>query len=621
VPWAVIDQIAAGRPDEVSGALLQVAERNHRAVLLRAVLDEARAAGPAAAGPLVSLDEAWNVLTAAERADSDQVAFLLGRPQIGAWAAHTLRRLRLDLSHDVPLWVDLGYLHAIAAVAAVRTGISATLAVPAWFGHITLPTLGCARGPYRDVWETAVVEATKGAFRVTPLGRAEPMAPLASWREGRGRASWQPAAWLRVGPPRSRLTIELDDASPHRMLAGARARPTPIQPPTRRRWEVLLDDAWAMLRAIDSVQAGALGMATMTIVPLPRTEPARFFSASSGDAFGAAVMCEPDDAETLAAALVHEFHHAQLGVLMHLADVVDPDADGLNDEVFYAPWRDDPRPLVSLAQGIFAFFGVAGFWRLRVRQVTGAHAARAYFEFALWRRRVHGALSSLRADSRLAPFGARFFDGVAATVAGWLHEPVPPALQELAAAAALDHHGRWRIHHLPPPADLVAELAGAWAAGVPAPPGQVTAKPGRWHAPWIPTPDPTARDLDGLAVATRIWLTDRERLRSLASERPAPLPGVGAADLALLAGWQAQARAGYLAELALPCPRAGAWTGLARVLGSAHGDADAAAATRALRERPEVVTAVARVLATGGAPHPPPVPLAAWIGRRLAAWR
>ncbi|OHV36992.1 MULTISPECIES: HEXXH motif domain-containing protein [Pseudofrankia] len=615
----MVDQIAAGRPDAVSGALLRAAERNHRAVLLRAALDEARANGETAAGPLLGVDEAWDVLTAAEQADSDQVAFVIERPQVGAWAAYVLRRLRLGFPADAPLWADVGYLHAIAAAAAVRAGIHARLAVPAWLGHVPLPTLGCARGPYRDVWEPVVVGTENGAFWVAaPRWRAGPTTGRKAPPNDSGGATWRSTSWLRLGPPTDRLLIDLDDSSPHRMLAGVRARPAPTPRRTLGRWESLLDEAWELLRATDPAQASALAAATMTIVPLPGEGQFRSFSASSGDAFGAVVVSEPDDAEALAATLVHEFHHAQLGVLMHLADLVDADADSLDDQVFYAPWRDDPRPLVSLAQGTFAFYGVAGFWRRRAHQETGVQAARAYFEFALCRRRVHSALRRLRADGRIASFGARFFDGVAATVAGWLHEPVPHDLEKLAVAAARDHHDRWRIHHLLPPGELVAELADAWRAGVPAPLRPYAASRGTWYAPQATTPDPTARDLDGLAAATRIWLTDRERLRSLAARKPPGVPGAAAADLALLAGWRGQAHAAYLAELAHRRPRAGAWTGLARVLGSVRGDEDAAAGAQALRERPEVVAAVARVIATDGAPAPPPVALAAWIGRQLS---
>jgi HEXXH motif-containing protein len=646
LPWATVDQLAAGRPDEAALGALLAAERSHRAVLLRAVLDAARAAGPAAIGPLAGVDEAWDLLAAAERAEPDQVLALVGRPQVGAWAAHALRRLRPAATGDAapaaggpaaglddsPLWAHVGQLHTLAAAAAVRAGLRTRIDVPSWFGQVVLPTLGTARGPYWDVWEPATVAVDGGTFWVgTARWRAGPTAHTDEPAGALGGAVWRGRPLLRLGPEGEQLTVDVDDSSFYRLGRGL-ARPTRTRPATLRRWEVLLDEAWSVLRATDPVLAAALALATTSIVPLPAEGGARVFSASSGDALGAVALSEPGAALDLAAALVHEFGHAQLGVLLHLADVVSTEPPGTEpaavpaggaepgpalEATLYAPWRDDPRPLPGFAQGTFAFFGVAGFWRARTRMAAGQPAATAYFELALWRGRVRAALRRLRDDPRLTPFGARLFDGVAATVAGWAREPVPPDLEALARTASADHLGRWRAHHVVPPAELVEALASAWRAGSTLP----AAERGWWHQPDQVSVDAAARDLDAVAAATRIWLTDRDRLRAeaTAADRAGAgvgggtdVPGAAPADLALVAGRRDLARTGYLAELTAGAGRPGAWTGLGRLL-AADGEA---AAARALLVRPEVVRAVAVALRAGGdTAHP--VTLAAWIGGQL----
>jgi HEXXH motif-containing protein len=637
--WATVDQLAAGRPDAAAVHALLAAERSHRAVLLRAVLDHARAAGGAAVGPLACVDEAWDVLVAAERADPEQVTHLLGRPQVGAWAAHSLRRLGRVTAEgepvvptvlappaatpagavgidEAPLWAHVGQLHTLAAAAAVRAGLRVRLDVPCWFGQVVLPTLGSARGPYWNVWEPATVAVDGGTFWVgTSRWRAGPTAHTDEPAKALGGATWRGQPFLRVGPTAHRLTVDIDDSSFYRLGRGL-ARPARVKPTTLRRWELLLDEAWAALRATDSSYSSALALATTSLVPLPPEGGARVYSASSGDALGAVAISEPDTALDLAAALVHEFGHAQLGVLLHLADLVAAPG-GPEEHTLYAPWRDDPRPLSGFAQGTFAFFEVTGFWRGRARMSTGVPAARAYFELALWRRRVRAAVRRLRAHPALTPFGARLFDGVAATIAGWTREPVPPDLEALARTASIDHLARWRAHHIAPPTALVDALVNGWRTDRPLP----AAERGVWLQADSVAIDGHARDLDALAAASRMWLTNRDRLRQLTDDALASpgswmaqtaVPGAAAADLALISGRRDVARAAYLAELAGGRPRSGALTGLGRLMA---GSGEPAAA-RALLGRPEVVRAVLVALTEGGEP-PSPTRLAGWIGGQL----
>ena len=53
--------------------------------------------------------------------------------------------------------------------------------------------------------------------------------------------------------------------------------------------------------------------------------------------------------------LTHELQHTKLNAVMYLFELLEPVAG----ERFYAPWRDDPRPLGGFLQGIYAFFGIA----------------------------------------------------------------------------------------------------------------------------------------------------------------------------------------------------------------------------------------------------------------------
>jgi HEXXH motif-containing protein len=154
-----------------------------------------------------------------------------------------------------------------------------------------------------------------------------------------------------------------------------------------------------------------------SIVPAPAV-PFRLPSASTGEAFGSAIVAFGEDPATLAAALVHEFQHIRLGGLLHLVRINKDDPR----ERLYAPWRSDPRPISGVLHGIYAFLSVTSFWRaLALAEPDHELAA---FEFALWREQVWRTLARVRVDESVTLAGRRFLDGVAAKLRPWQNEPV-----------------------------------------------------------------------------------------------------------------------------------------------------------------------------------------------------
>jgi HEXXH motif-containing protein len=351
LPEHTFDMIAAGADDDGTVRTLFATEHSQRRVLLRAVLDAARL-HPDAHGPLAAVDDAWDLLVRAERTGPAEVADVLHQPQTGMWAAHVLRRMRGLVHDDAPLWADIGYLHAIAVASAIRCGLRFQLGVPVRQGAAMLPTLGYVRLRVRDAWETAAVTVTaqgdvRCAGRYATVTIGEQQSP-----------GWTRHTVLRAQAGGTGWSVLLDDIDPYRHVLRP-TRPARLTTAAIRRWESTVADAWSLLVTEHPEQAGGLRAGLSVLVPLARAERFRPRSASSGDAFGGALLSEPDDAVQLAVTLVHELQHAKLGALMHLFDLYEDDSRTL----FYAPWRDDPRPLGGLLQGVYAFFGVTRFWR------------------------------------------------------------------------------------------------------------------------------------------------------------------------------------------------------------------------------------------------------------------
>lgn len=564
--WREFDAIARFEADEDLVRRLRRAERSRRKLLIHALLTEA-AKTPERLAPLPPVDAAWELLARAERKSPKAVNRLLTNPYTGSWAGYATRLLRDGLDGVGPLWLHLGHAHAIAAAAAIRAELDFEIAVPLWHGNAMLPSLGMARFRTASPHSLATVRGVGGKFSVSD-GNTTIRLPVSSDCDDTG---WWGVRRLKskVGP--HRFSLLLDDLDPYRGLYE------PI-PPERipshdvASWQRLVDDACRLIATHLPELARVMPVGLVSLVPKPHVL-FRNPSASTGEAFGSAVVGLPTDGAALADTLIHEFQHIVLGSLLHLTELYAPDPR----ERIYVPWRDDPRPLSGALQGVYAFLGVTAFWRALS---AAGDSRRADFEFAYWRRQSWNTLQALRSDETLTPAGHRFLEGIAERLSPWQSEPVSAPAREQAGAVAQDHLAGWRVRHLRPDQAQVAALADDWSAGRPRPPAAVTAT----ALPPTPVPDGTwchARaDLIRLAVSgvdPDVWPT---------------VPGVTTADLAYARNDYGQAADGYRAELAADPDRPSPLVGLGLALAARGPDP----AARALLHHPELVRALHRNL-------------------------
>ncbi|EWM12506.1 hypothetical protein KUTG_02810 [Kutzneria sp. 744] len=169
---------------------------------------------------------------------------------------------------------------------------------------------------------------------------------------------WRPMRQIRVEHSGHELAVWLDDLSPFRAFGD----PLPAEPLSDKAvldWTSTLDQAWRLLVSRHTEQAEGLATGLAALVPRPRRNRFRDSSATSADAFGLVELTLPTDAPRLAAVLIHEFAHSKLNGLF---DLVTLDVED-RDEICYAPWRDDPRPLHGLLHGVYSFLAVTDFWR------------------------------------------------------------------------------------------------------------------------------------------------------------------------------------------------------------------------------------------------------------------
>ncbi|MEV6827159.1 HEXXH motif domain-containing protein [Amycolatopsis sp. NPDC051102] len=585
---ADFDAIADGTGDVGAVRLLREAERSRRLLLLRAITDFV-VKDPALRGPLTHPEEAWDLLARAQASAPEALDLLLGHPYTGTWAGYTIRLLHRQITGVCPLWMHLGHLHALAAAAAIRAGLSFSVAIPLWSGTASLPGLGMARfGPDPDRM-VAEVRRTDGRLEVDN-GRHIIRPPVDLATDGPG---WWAVRRVEATSGARVLSVHIDDVDPYRSSFEP-VLPQRLPVDELANWTQLLGDAWRLIVRCLPDTADAFPAGFSSLVPRPM-QPFGTTSASSGEAFGSAVISRPADPASLAAALVHEFQHNRLSGLLHLRHLHGDDPA----ERFYTAWRDDPRPIAGVFHGVYAFYGVAAFWRALARLEDEPFQEIAEFEFAYWRQAVWQVLGVLRSDPGLTIDGRRFLRRIAERLSPWLREPVPMATASAASAALLDHYAGWRLRHLRPDALVVRTLAEAWSAGQPRP-----------ALGFLPDAEPTPVP-DGLWRRSRLDLTRLARGDSAGFTRNwRTVPEATTADFAYVSGRFAEAAEGYRTELLADPDSPAAWTGLGLAL-SRSGTGPAGSV---LLHQPELVRAVYRRLAADGTTPGTPDQLADWLG-------
>ncbi|GAB2887921.1 hypothetical protein GCM10022245_24030 [Streptomyces mayteni] len=451
----------SARPDPTTGysesqdiETLRRQQQGIRRLMLGELL---RAAAERPTGPLPPLAAARELLVRADRAAPAAVADVLLYPSTGRWLSRLLSRLHSTNEGSVPLWVDLGHLHAIASAAAIRAKLTFELHAPARDGAVLLPTLGLAR--LGDVGTVSAHVTTVDGRAVISHGTTR--VPLTG-----PSPDWHPLRQVTASFGARSLTLRLDDLDTFRDTAPP-AAPAPLSAEADVRWRRLTEDAWRLLVDLDAAQATDIATALSSLTPQPARPHRGTSSLSSSEAFGGVVLTEPPDATQLAVTLVHEFRHMWLNAILDTTELIEPPVMS-PDERFYAPWRNDPRPLEGLFHGVFAFCGVTDFW-LRASRAAGDDRARrqARFEFAYWRIQTWDTLAALRTNPRLTAAGRRFLRATAESATVWRDEPVPEDIAGLARDAVFAHRVLWRLVHSHAAPETVGALADNWRVDLP----------------------------------------------------------------------------------------------------------------------------------------------------------
>ncbi|WP_112263161.1 aKG-HExxH-type peptide beta-hydroxylase [Lentzea terrae] len=296
--------------------------------------------------------------------------------------AHPLTGAAVSRASRAPETAPPSLFAGMAVATAIRAGADVRVDAPC--AELFLPTVGRARGG-------TTYSVSGGLLQVDGL----PHLPF-------------PPVRLTMG----NLEVELD---------------SDVDVP---RWQEVLAAGWDELSRhhLEVAQECAAAITTLSVIPSPVHDMA---SATAADAFGCVYLSLPPDPRTAALALTHELQHGKLSVLMDLFPLTSADSG----ELYYAPWRPDPRPLAGLLHGIYAHLGVAAFWRRY-------HDHQAEQEHARWRTATRQAAATALSCGKLTELGTVLVTEIAEVLDGWT-DTVSPTAQAAAEAALIHHRTRW----------------------------------------------------------------------------------------------------------------------------------------------------------------------------------
>ena len=365
---------------------------------------------------------AWNALIELDRTQPTALAAVLAQPYFRTWAHRVLSEGVRD--HDAYR------LSALALAVAVHAGTELELTLHAEQGAIYLPRLGTLSVPgpssYVRVATTAPNRLLIGTGPDRFVVTLDAETPSGLWETIRTLHS-------------EGFTIRLDDGDPERDCYGWPAT-SRLPAADHDRWQRSFDVAWRLILADHPGYAPGLAAGLSTVTPLKPAPAGRAKSATARQAPGAVGAALPDGPELLALLLLHEFQHVKLGAVLDAYDLYDES----DRRSYYAPWRDDPRPIEGLLQGTYAHLTVTDFWRVQRLRAVGETAETAEVNFARWRLHTAEAIEVLAASGSLTELGRQFTDSMRATVAPWLAEPVGSQAERAARGSAERHFAAYR---------------------------------------------------------------------------------------------------------------------------------------------------------------------------------
>ncbi len=131
-----------------------------------------------------------------------------------------------------------------------------------------------------------------------------------------------------------------------------------LTPTSTIKWLSSLEEAWFWIDSCSTLLASEIFMGVQSLVPVHSHAIDVHRSQTFREIPGLLILSWMSDTSVIVEALVHEYHHHKLNALLNLDPII---LESSLEAIYYSPWRDDPRPLSGILQGIYVFQAVLEF--------------------------------------------------------------------------------------------------------------------------------------------------------------------------------------------------------------------------------------------------------------------
>jgi len=412
---ADLEALAAG----TGGVAVMTQLADAQQSLLRALLGSVYQAISADTAP--DFHAAWALLTTLDQTQPQALGVVLRHPYVRVWATRCLELLRPALTRPDRdpartargTAADPGHLAAIAAAAAVRAHVPATLTVPVVGNAVHLPTLGRLSltalqdySPADDEPRGAIVNVLGDAVTIQAgqVSCTLDITGLLGGEPGTGAADGHPGAWQPVRTLRvPGLSVVLEDTDPYRDCCPWPAAPR-LDDAEFARWQALFQEAWREIERDHSTFGAGITAGLTSLVPLTRAQDGRNISAAPRHAPGAVAVARPTGPDALALLLICGFQQMKLGAVLDLYDLFDPS----DNRLFASPWGEGKQRLEDLFRDAYGHLAGSEFWHTRGLHMTGGAAESARDHFLQWQADTAEAIETLMDSGSLTPLGTSF---------------------------------------------------------------------------------------------------------------------------------------------------------------------------------------------------------------------
>jgi len=171
----------------------------------------------------------------------------------------------------------------------------------------------------------------------------------------------------------------------------------------------LIAKSFDLINTVSPDIASRILSMTKFFVPLIARDPTESHSLTSNRLIGVIFMSPSGDEIYGAEKIIHEFHHLELHMLMETHQFVKINS---NENVFYSPWRDDPRPIEGLLHALYVFSEVYYFYR-KAEDILSLkmHTERFRCRKSMLYHQIKLCLSQVP-DNILTPLGQSFINSI-----------------------------------------------------------------------------------------------------------------------------------------------------------------------------------------------------------------